>query len=84
MLTCSYYFCTDLFTIAHGGDRGVVWQAAFAGARLGLANDESRSRLLDDLRLIQPTFFLAMSHFWAELYHDFLKDLELQVRLSLS
>jgi long-subunit acyl-CoA synthetase (AMP-forming) len=63
-------------SLAHGGDRGICWQACFAGARIGISRAESRAELLHDFGIIQPSFLLCMSHLWAEFYADYRKELE--------
>ncbi len=57
-------------SLAHGADRGVAWQALFAGATLGFARcgEEDMETLLQDMCELRPTFLLGMANFWSALH----------------
>ena len=65
-------------SLAHGGDRGVCWQACFAGARIGLINTAQHDAmtLLSNIKAVRPTFLLCMSYLWCEYFAHFKRDLE--------
>ena len=70
--------------LAHGADRGNLWSAAFSGARVVFARDgHNFERLLHDIGVAGPTYFLGLSHFWARLYKHFLRALERFVIVSM-
>ena len=70
--------------LAHGADRGNLWSAAFSGARVVFARDSHNfEHLLHDIGVAGPTYFLALSHFWARLYKHFLGALERFVVLGM-
>ena len=54
--------------LAHGMDRGCVWAALLAGARIGVAARSDFDALLADLRAVRPVLFTAMPHFWTRLH----------------
>ena len=68
-------------SLAHGGDRGICWQACFAGARIGLVAPSTHDPLLllRNIKAIQPTFLLCMSYLWCEYFALFKRDLEQRV-----
>jgi long-subunit acyl-CoA synthetase (AMP-forming) len=68
-------------SLAHGGDRGVCWQACFAGARIGLINTAQHDAmtLLSNIKAVRPTFLLCMSYLWCEYFAHFKRDLERRV-----
>lgn len=72
-------------SLAHGGDRGVCWQACFAGARIGLINtvQHDAMALLSNIRAVRPTFLLCMSYLWCEYFAHFKRDLEQRVLSSM-
>lgn len=60
--------------LAHGADRGICWQATFAGVRVGFIPSplcDTHSGLLAELQAVCPTFLLAMPPFWTQLFLDF-------------
>ena len=59
-------------SLAHGGDRGICWQTTFAGGRICFISANSpHTQIIHSASLIQPCFFLGMSHFWNRTYVDF-------------
>ena len=68
-------------SLAHGGDRGICWQACFAGAKIGLISPVTHNaiELLNNIQSIKPTFLLCMSYLWCEYFSLFKKDLEEKV-----
>lgn len=72
-------------SLAHGGDRGVCWQACFAGARIGLINlaQHDAMTLLASMKAVRPTFLLCMSYLWCEYFAHFKRDLEQRVLASV-
>lgn len=68
-------------SLAHGGDRGICWQACFAGARIGLVAPSTSDALflLRNIKAVQPTFLLCMSYLWCEYFALFKRDLEQRV-----
>ncbi len=69
--------------LAHGADRGICWQAAFAGVRVGFIPSplgDTHSGLLGELQVISPTFLLAMPPFWTQLYLDYRDHLAADVQ----
>ena len=65
-------------SLAHGADRGVAWQCCFAGGTVGFAHcgEEDLSGLLEDMKIIRPTFLLGMANFWTAVYAHHLSRLE--------
>lgn len=57
--------------LAHGMDRGCVWAALLAGARIGVAAAAAFDALLADLRAVRPVLLTAMPHFWARLHRRY-------------
>ena len=68
-------------SLAHGGDRGICWQACFAGARIGLVSPSTHDALvlLRNIKAVKPTFLLCMSYLWCEYFALFKRDLEQRV-----
>lgn len=54
--------------LAHGMDRGMCWAALVAGGRIGFKS--SAMSMHQGLCRLNPTVFVAMPHFWSELYED--------------
>jgi len=65
--------------LAHGGDRGLVWQATFQGYRVGFSLAASHDELMRDIATLRPTFLLGMSHFWARCHADYRLELHARV-----
>ncbi len=66
--------------LAHGADRGIVWQTTFCGGSFGFASHKSHEALKADMKCIKPEFFLGMSHTWNRLYYDFRGELSRATR----
>jgi len=72
---CSY------MALAHGADRGIVWQATFCGGSIGFADAHGPfESLLEDIRSIRPRFFLGLSHFWNRVHAEFEHELSVRLR----
>lgn len=54
--------------LAHGMDRGIVWQMVLLGGRIGFAHPD---HFFASVRAIGPSLFFAMPHVWNDLYADF-------------
>mmetsp|Transcript_30395 Transcript_30395/g.91143 ORF Transcript_30395/g.91143 Transcript_30395/m.91143 type:complete len:1957 (+) Transcript_30395:98-5968(+) len=55
--------------LAHGADRGICWQSAFAAGSVGFARPESDlDGCLEDMRALRPTFLLGFAGFWVALH----------------
>ena len=72
-------------SLSHGADRGVCWQAVFAGGTIGFAScgEENLSQLLNDMKLFQPTFLLGMANFWSAVYARHLLQLNATIDETL-
>lgn len=57
--------------LAHGMDRGFVWQAVYCGGRVGFARSGDYANLTEDIRLINPGVFVSMPNLWNRLYDDY-------------
>jgi acyl-CoA synthetase (AMP-forming)/AMP-acid ligase II len=69
--------------LAHGGDRGLVWQAVFQGNRIAFSTADTHDALMHDIATVKPTVFLGMSHFWARCFADYKLMLDTRVFESL-
>eukprot|EP00466_Bigelowiella_natans_P004133 jgi/Bigna1/69484/fgenesh1_pg.9_\ len=61
--------------LAHGADRGIVWQTCFCGGSFGFASASNYKKFLADISCIKPEFFLGLSHTWNRFYYDYLERL---------
>jgi len=61
--------------LAHGADRGIVWQTCFCGGSIGFADTSTQERFVRDLGSIKPEFFLGLSHTWNRFYYDYRESL---------
>ena len=57
--------------LAHGMDRGLVWQATYCGGRVGFAQSGEYVDLAVDVRNIAPGIFVSMPNIWNRLYSDY-------------
>jgi long-subunit acyl-CoA synthetase (AMP-forming) len=60
--------------LAHGMDRGMIWQGIMNGGRIGFAR--SSSTVIDDAKVLEPVIFVAMPHVWNKMYTEYLGQLE--------
>ena len=59
--------------LAHGGDRGLCWQALFKGARVGFGRGNTSIELLQDIREVKPTLFLGNTYYVIVALNGFMK-----------
>lgn len=57
--------------LAHGMDRGFVWQTVYCGGRVGFARSGDYTDLNEDIRLINPGVFVSMPNIWNRLYDEY-------------
>eukprot|EP00659_Diplonema_papillatum_P012859 gene12859-19820_t len=71
-------------SLAHGADRGVCWFTSMSGGSVAVVTEpESTEGFFTQLRTAKPTFFLAMSCTWQDLYLQYLHDLDPAVDAEL-
>eukprot|EP00961_Rhodomonas_salina_P010571 142130-Rhodomonas_salina.1 len=63
-------------SLCHGADRGIAWQAVFAGGTIGFARgEEDLEGCLEDIEVLRPVFFLGMASFWTALFQRHVSSL---------
>ena len=72
-------------SLAHGADRGICWLTSMAGGCLSFTTyPECTPEFYSQLGIIRPTFFLAMSCTWQNIYSAYDSDLQLAIEQQLS
>jgi long-chain acyl-CoA synthetase len=66
-------------SLAHGADRGRVWQTCMAGGKISFS---SEGNLIDDIIARKPTNLFAFGNFWNEVYLRCMNDSKLRQNIG--
>lgn len=62
--------CLSFSSLAHGMDRGIVWQLLHVGGQIAFARNDFEG-ILQDAKTIEPSLIMSMPHLWNDLYHKY-------------
>eukprot|EP01130_Rhizamoeba_saxonica_P018113 TRINITY_DN8977_c0_g1_i1.p1 TRINITY_DN8977_c0_g1~~TRINITY_DN8977_c0_g1_i1.p1 ORF type:complete len:831 (-),score=189.22 TRINITY_DN8977_c0_g1_i1:22-2493(-) len=69
------YVIVSYAALAHGMDRGMVWQCMSNGGRVGFCTDGD---IFNSLQIFKPVLFVAMSYLWNNIYNKYKNALSKQ------
>ncbi|MDR0571845.1 MAG: AMP-binding protein, partial [Rickettsiales bacterium] len=69
------YTAVSWSPLAHGMDRGIIWQVLCAGGRVAFISDKA-PELFEDCRKVNPGMVMSFPQLWNDLYIEFKKTLK--------